>query len=289
MQLRVSRLSLVATAAILAGILAAGCQRQREEARQQEQQREAQQAQQAQQEGIPGQPERVALDELEGHPDRFMGKTVTVEGEVDRVLGPNVFTIDERAWIDLEREMPVVVPESFAAIVRSHAPVRVTGTVERVPIAQVERRGGFLTDPKIRAEIQEKPALVVREMSTLEPATVAINLLVRPEAPVGTAGRADSAPVSDATQLSRAKDNNMVGRRVHLERATVSGSSEMGFWIRTTGGERIFVMPMDRMPLKEGQTASIQGIVLELPQGLREKMNATGEQIYIYADRVTPR
>ena len=76
-----------------------------------------------------------------------------MDGEVDRVLGPNLFTIDERNWKDTERELPVVVPERFAAIVQSDAPVRVTGTVQKIPIAQMERRGGIVTDQKIRAEI----------------------------------------------------------------------------------------------------------------------------------------
>src|SRR5687768_12927138 len=85
----------------------------------------------------------VDLDDLEDSPEKFIGKTVTVEGEVDRVLGPHLFTIDERNWKDLEREMPVVVPEPFAVMVRTDAPVRVTGTVQKVPIAQIEREQGF--------------------------------------------------------------------------------------------------------------------------------------------------
>jgi hypothetical protein len=52
----------------------------------------------------------VDLDELESNPEKFLGKTVTAEGEVDQVLGPHLFTIDEKNWVDPEREMPVVVP-----------------------------------------------------------------------------------------------------------------------------------------------------------------------------------
>src|SRR5688500_1530235 len=60
-------------------------------------------AQQAQQ------PAKVDLDELEDEPEKYLGKMVVIEGEVDRVLGPGVFTVDEREWKDLERELPVVV------------------------------------------------------------------------------------------------------------------------------------------------------------------------------------
>src|SRR4029450_13283270 len=47
---------------------------------------------------------KIDLDELETHPEKYVGKTVIVEGEVDRVLGPHLFTIDERNLVDLDGE-----------------------------------------------------------------------------------------------------------------------------------------------------------------------------------------
>jgi hypothetical protein len=234
-------------------------------------------------------PATVDLDELEDNPEKFVGKTVTVEGEVDRVLGPNLFTIDERDWADLEREMPVVVPEPFAAIVQSDAPVRVTGTVQKVPVAQIEARGGILTDPKIKAEIQTQPALVASEVSALAPGAVAVNLLVRPAGPVGTSGGGAAAPVTDAGQLTKSANKSLVGRRVDLSGVRIGATGNRGFWITTPDGERIFVMTADKSGAKEGQTAAIQGVILELPEGLRVELNAAGEPIYIYADRATTR
>jgi hypothetical protein len=232
-------------------------------------------------------PVSIDLDELEDHPEKFIGKTVTVEGEVDRVLGPNLFTIDERDWVDAEREMPVVVPDPFSAIVHSDAPVRVTGTVQKVPIAQIERRGGILTDPKIKAEIETKPALVATAVSTLAP--VAVNLLVRPETPAGTSEKSAGAPVTDASQVARSSDKSLVGKRANLSGAKVAGTSARGFWIVTPDGERVFVMPGSKTSVKEGQAADIQGVVLELPEGLKVELKAPGESIYIYADKVAAR
>jgi hypothetical protein len=234
-------------------------------------------------------PATVNLDELEKHPEQFLGKTVTVEGEVDRVLGPNLFTIDEKNWVDLDREMPVVVPEPFAAIVKTDAPVRVTGTVQKVPIAQIERRGGILSDPKIKAEIETQPALVASAVTTIAPGQVAVNLLVRPDTPVGTSGSNVSAPVTDVNQVTKSSDTSLVGKRVNLKDGTVVAPSDRGFWIRTTDGERIFVMPANKTSVKAGQTAGVEGVVLELPEGLRLELNASGEPIYIYAERVTAR
>jgi hypothetical protein len=101
---------------------------------------------------------KVDLDDLEKHPEKYEGKTVTVEGEVDRVLGPHLFTIDEKNWVDVDRELPVVVPDPFAAIVRSDSAVRVTDTIEKVPIATIERERPLLSrEPKLKAEIETRP------------------------------------------------------------------------------------------------------------------------------------
>jgi hypothetical protein len=231
-------------------------------------------------------PMTIDLDELENNPERYVGKTVTVEGEVDKVLGPHLFTIDEPDWVDAEREMPVVVPEPFAAIVRSDAPVRVTGTIQKVPIARVERERGFLSDEKVKAEIETKPVLLATEVTATQSG---VSLRIRADQPVGTSGANASPPVTDANQVARATDKSLVGRRVDLESVTVAGTSDQGFWIRTPSGDRVFVMPEGKADVKEGQSAAVQGVVLELPEGLRVKVNAAGEPIYIYANRVAAR
>ena len=42
-----------------------------------------------QQQANANRPQTVDLDDLEKNPGKYLGKTVTVEGEVQRVLGPN--------------------------------------------------------------------------------------------------------------------------------------------------------------------------------------------------------
>jgi hypothetical protein len=234
---------------------------------------------------VPAAQTRVDLDALEDNPEKFIGQTVTVDGEVDRVLGPHLFTIDERDWKDLERELAVVVPEPFAAIVQSDAPVRVTGTVKKVPIAEIEGWSVAGND-RIRAEIETRPVLVATEVTARTQAGG--SLRIRTDQPVGTSG-STGATVTDAGQVARAEDKNLVGRRVDLKNTPVSDTSEDGFWIRLPGGERIFVMTATRPAVRQGQTVDVQGVVLELPEGLRVKVNAAKEPIYIYADRVSAR
>jgi hypothetical protein len=102
----------------------------------------------------------VKLDDLEDKPENFVGKTVTVDGEVDKALGPHIFTMDERGWADPAREVPVSVPSPFTVALKPKTLVRVTGTVERVPIDRLEREIGPIVDAALRARIEKRPVLV---------------------------------------------------------------------------------------------------------------------------------
>ena len=117
----------------------------------------------------------VKLDDLEDKPENFVGKTVTVDGEVDKPLGPHIFTIDERRWADPARELPVSVPAPFVVTLKKGTVVRITGTVEKVPIDRLEREIGPILDAELRAEIQKRPVLVATAVTD----TAGRNLLTR--------------------------------------------------------------------------------------------------------------
>ena len=106
----------------------------------------------------------IKLDDLEDKPDSYVGKTVTVEGEVGKLLGPHLFTIDERGWGDLAREMPVSVPAPFMATLRDDTLVRVTGMVEKIPIDRLEKEVGPIIDVKLRERIVNRPVLVATQV-----------------------------------------------------------------------------------------------------------------------------
>jgi len=197
------------------------------------------------------------------------------------VLGPNLFTIDERDWVDADREMAVVVPEPFAAIVKSDVPVRVTGTVEKVPIAKIAH--GLFND-KIKAEIETQPVLVASDIVATQSG---VNLRVHVEKPDTSGANAQS--LTDVNEVAKSNDKNMVGKRVDLMGVMISNVSNEGFWIRTPSGERIFVMTKGKPGVKEGQQGEVRGVVLEMPEGLKCQVNAGKESIYIMADTVRPR
>ncbi len=231
------------------------------------------------------QPVKADLNDLERHPEKYIGKTVAVEGEATEILGPHLFTVDAPKWFHLWGGMLVVVPEPFATIVRRDAPVRVTGTVEKVVLAEAKRKWSFINDPKIQVDLFEKPVLVAKEVTTVAPSIV--SLRIGPDQPTGTSG-SNAASVKDLNQLASATDTSLVGSKVELT-GTVARTEGDGFWVRTPSGGEVFVLPAKKgTTVRGGQTAAIHGTVLETPRQNREAGKAK-HPIYIYADRIEPK
>jgi hypothetical protein len=224
------------------------------------------------------------VKDLARHPDNYLNKTVTVEGEVADVLGPHLFVIDAPKLFHLWGGMAVVVPEPAAAVIRRDSPVRVTGAVQKVVLAEAKRKWPFLSrDPQIEVDMFEKPVLVANEVTTVAPAIV--SLKVGPEHPVGTSG-SNGAPITDAKQLAAANDSSLVGRRAQIS-GTVSRMQDDGFWVKAPSGEEVFVEPADKASVRQGQTVEIRGTVLESSRAMKNQKG--GPTVYVYADQVTPK
>jgi hypothetical protein len=66
-----------------------------------------------------------------------------------------------------------------------------------------------------------------------------------------------------------------------------------GFWIKTASGDEVFVVPASKTAVSPGQTASVQGTVLETPRNMKDQTGQNSKEknqpTYIYADRVAPK
>lgn len=252
-------------------------------AQQQKQQQQQQQQRQGAQAGG-----TTDLSDLARHPEKYIGKSVTVEGETVSVLGPHLFVVDEPKWFRLWGGMLVVVPEPAAAFVRTDAPVRVSGTVEKVVLAEARRRWAFLGDnPGLRVDLFEKPVLVAKEVTTVAPALV--SLKVEPGAPSARTS-SDGAPVTDIKQISTANDTSMVGRPVEVT-GSVLRTEGPGFWIRTAANDEAYVLPANKAAVRAGQAVDVRGRVLETGRDMQGSKNSKGEKqrVYIYAEKVEPK
>lgn len=106
------------------------------------------------------------LEQITENPSAFIGKSVTVEGEVQDVLSPRAFKIADQAAGD---ELLIVFPEALTAeraqeaekLLVDNANAQVTGVVRVATLAEYERDYGLLfDDPGVEVEFEGKPVLV---------------------------------------------------------------------------------------------------------------------------------
>ena len=294
---------------------------------QQQKQQQQQQAQpsQEQRKQLPA-PQSVRLSQLEDDAQQYIGRRVTVSGEVEDVLGPRVFKIDERNWADLDGEILVLMQVPLAALVREDDPVTVTGTLRRYVDVQFDREWGWIdVSPEIEARIRTRPVLVADTLTGTDP-DIGMYVSVQPTTQAatgqqnqaqqsgqtgqmgqagqtgqtGTSGSSPKARTADmdkrpaltnASELAQATDNRHVGRKVMLSTARVDRIEKAGgFWI-ASGGEQLFVLPSDdSKTVQAGQTVNLEGYVMRLPEQMEsrlEKNNTVGnEEVYVYATSI---
>jgi hypothetical protein len=222
-----------------------------------------------------------------------MSKTVTVDGEVDDVHGPRVFTIDEPNWGDLEGEILVYLPSNLAALVREDDRVTVTGTVKPFVRADVEREWGWLDlDRDAEVRLSKRPVLVAsRIVGGNNDLAIVIDVATgQTTKPVGTTG-GSSAAVTTLSTLAKGNDD-LIGRRVNLDNIRIdSMAKDSGFFVKD-GGAAVFVLPAhpERGSVKASDTVSLSGVVLQMPNAMRSRVDMPSGgnvDIYIYATSVS--
>ncbi|MEZ5316371.1 MAG: hypothetical protein R2752_03115 [Vicinamibacterales bacterium] len=242
---------------------------------------------------------RLPLDDLEDNPTRYLGRTVTVTGEVDDVFGPQLFKIDEPDWADLGGEMLVYVPGNLAALVRQDDRVTVSGTVRHLTQDELGQGTAWLEDAGGPEGVFASRPAIVADRIVGGDSDVALTI----DVPEGTAGAGHGAmmsgasggtePMTDAAAVVTG-GSAMVGRRVKLEDVQVDRpGAHRGFWV-ISHGARLLVLPSRRpdtgltMP-SAGQSVTLEGTVLALPRGMRDAARSAGhgnEHIYIYATTI---
>jgi hypothetical protein len=226
---------------------------------------------------------RVSVDKLEDNPSMYIGKTVSVDAEVEDVYGPRVFTIDEPNWGDLEGELLVYVPSPLAAIVRENDRVTVTGQVKRFVKADFQNEWGWLdVDDTMEVKLGKRPVLVASNVVGGNDRTVLVVNVEnrRPkedtgtgnQTPTGTSGTkpatasgsgstgatgttgtrtADkaiprrSATTTAVTDLSSlgTAGVDMVGRMVDLDNVRVEAVGDRHGIFAKAGSQTVFILP----------------------------------------------
>lgn len=219
----------------------------------------------------------VRVADITGNPDRFIGQVVTVEADVDEVLGTTAFELDEDAPLagGIDRDLAVLWPRSLALGDIDEGwlenKVRVTGTVRRTNVFEIEREVGWDLDAKLEAELESRPVIVARSVERLSTGvrTALIPVVAIITTPTSYAGRGIAG---------RARVGEVV--------------SDRGFWIQQDS-LRAFVILNEKTPealeIKSGQTVELTGKVYtpqmldQLPGSIEAdaKKIIEGEQAFI--------
>jgi hypothetical protein len=244
----------------------------------------------------------VELDELEENTTAYVGKSVSVDGEVEEVYSPRLFTIDEAHWGDLDGEVLVYAPSMLAALVKDDDRVTVTGTVKSMAIGEIRRElGWFELDPDIEVEFLKKPVLVAErivggdndvamsiEMTQPEPA--ATPTAAAPK----TAGEADAARAGMIMELGLIGKgtSDLVGRQVDLKNVRVLRPAQGGGFFVDAPDAAVLVRPAHDVTttVAPGDELTLRGAIADAPRNIGQRLDAPSgwnDQIYIIATAVS--
>lgn len=103
--------------------------------------------------------------------NNYVGKTVTVVADVDEVLGPLVFKLDEDSATKggIDNDLMVLSPKAggLANIDDQwlNNKVRVTSVVRKFTVVEIEREFGWDLDPQIETETEStEPVLIAKSV-----------------------------------------------------------------------------------------------------------------------------
>ena len=109
---------------------------------------------------------KVTVADITSNWTNYEGKTVSVVADVEEVLGPRAFMLDEDDSLEggVDDDLLALSPKAgnLANIDDQWLDnkVRVTGVVRRFVVADVEREIGWDLDPGVEAKFKDKPVLI---------------------------------------------------------------------------------------------------------------------------------
>ena len=109
----------------------------------------------------------VRVADITGNPGQYAGQTVTVVADVEEVHGPMAFSLDEDAPLAGGIDNDLLVISSKAGSLSNiddqwlKNKVRVTGTVAKMTVVEVEREVGWDLDRQLEIEVEGARAVLI--------------------------------------------------------------------------------------------------------------------------------
>jgi hypothetical protein len=225
-----------------------------------------------------------SVESVSEHPERFLGKTVTLSGEVDHIYGDRAFQLEDQGDVIFEDKVLVLTksPVRLGGVApRDDDEVVVTGKVRRLQVAELERDLGWDLTPDIEKEFGSK-AVVVADSIDRVARTASWSERDQSGALVGIWS---VYTVVDPVRLA--------GQKLNLSAIPVQGVAKKGFWVGYRHSDQLFVKSPDggKMPAT-GELVDVNGTLQKMPaaqeavqqfgidQGLQKQV---GEEV-VYLD-----
>ena len=113
----------------------------------------------------------TTISEITDAPNNYVGNTVTVSGEVNRIVGPRAFTIGGDDFIGGDEllvvsanAMPAIADRTTDNALVENDLIQVTGPVRMFDLAAFEKEIGFDLDNSLFGEYAGKPAVVAQSV-----------------------------------------------------------------------------------------------------------------------------
>lgn len=211
---------------------------------------------------------RPTLDDITEKTNAFLGRTVTVTGEVDDVLSPRAFTIDDNDLLG-EEDLLVVNATTPVVPITEDSRVQVTGPVRRFIKAEIDKEFEWGPGQEFEVEYENKPAIIAR---AVQPATAAgaaapAPATPRTAAPAPVTPRA-AAPAPAAPTAIIPQPTDIIGRTITASVIVSKVLSPRVFIVQDDlfyGGLPILVTRNDTTPpIREGEPIEITGTFRQL-------------------------
>ncbi|WP_141734065.1 hypothetical protein [Oligoflexus tunisiensis] len=215
-------------------------------------------------------PASVRVEDIKENPALYLGKEVTVSGEIEKVFGTRAFQLGGTDFFDSEIRVLTNQPLKESVRRRAEEPFRVddialvTGTLRNIVVADVEREFNFDLDPSYEVEFQNKPAIV------------ATSVLISPRGQATESATTDGTMNHLQTILDSQDKASLAGKKVELQQVEVqSVIGDQSFWIGPSPSQQVFVTfaeiptpgkPMEgQVAIKAGQKVNLSGVIRSMP------------------------
>lgn len=109
----------------------------------------------------------VRVADIAGEPDKYLGQTVTVVADVEEVHSPRAFSLDEDSPLagGVDNDLLVLSPQAGSLTdiddTWLNNKVRVTGTVGKMSVVEIEREIGWDLRPELEVEVEKARAVMI--------------------------------------------------------------------------------------------------------------------------------